>query len=98
MDKEGVYGFGHHVAHTMSNILDGIALSTVVTDDVSEVSSDPPDEKTMVTHVPDEVFDLDDALLALPALEWEAVDVNANKTWPDSNGVTSPNRSHPLKI
>ena len=64
-------------------------------EDVSEVSSDRSDEVMMVTRVPDEVIDLDDALLAFLALEREAVDVDANKTWPDPNSVTPPNRSHP---
>ena len=78
----------------MFNILDGIALSTTVIDDVSEVSSDPSDEEMMVTCVLDEVFDLDGALLALPALERKAFDIDANKTLPDPNTVAPPNRSH----
>ena len=65
---------------TPSNILDGIALSAVVTNDVSRVSSDPFDEEMMVICMPDEVIDLDDAFAALPTWEREAVDVDANKT------------------
>ena len=53
----------------MAGILDGIVLAEVVVDDVSEISSDPSDEEMMIVRTSDEVIDLDDALLALPALE-----------------------------